>query len=127
MRSANKKVDVLRAIRPILPDQVHQHAVRGQYDAGWIEGNYAKAYRQEDGVSPTSHIETFAAVKFFIDNWRWQDVPFYLRTGKRLPQSRFRCDHPVSSRSPPILPVGPCAASAKSFGYPYPAGRRDHF
>jgi glucose-6-phosphate 1-dehydrogenase len=78
----NKKVDVLRAMRLVLPE----HAVRGQYKAGWISGEHAKSYRQEDNVDPNSQIETFVAVKFFIDNWRWQDVPFYLRTGKRLPQ-----------------------------------------
>jgi glucose-6-phosphate 1-dehydrogenase len=78
----NKKVDVLRAMRLILPE----HAVRGQYDAGWIAGEYVKGYRQEADVEPSSATETFAAIKFFIDNWRWQDVPFYVRTGKRLPQ-----------------------------------------
>jgi glucose-6-phosphate 1-dehydrogenase len=80
----NKKVDVLHAIRPILPSQVDQFAVRGQYGAG-DNGSAGVAYRQEPGVSPDSRTETFAAVKFFIDNWRWQDVPFYLRTGKRMP------------------------------------------
>jgi len=81
----NKKVDVLRAIRPILPAHVHRFAVRGQYDAGWIEGERVPAYRAEPGVAADSCAETFAAVKLFVDNWRWQDVPFYLRTGKRLP------------------------------------------
>lgn len=81
----SKKVDVLRAIRPILPHQVHQFAVRGQYGAGWIQGQRVPAYHSEPGVAPDSSIETFAAVKLLVDNWRWQDVPFYLRTGKRLP------------------------------------------
>ncbi|MHB8908826.1 MAG: glucose-6-phosphate dehydrogenase [Syntrophales bacterium] len=81
----NKKIDVLHAIHPIHPDRVHEHAARGQYGAGWIEGTRIPAYREEPGVSPESMTETFAAVKFLIDNWRWQDVPFYLRTGKRLP------------------------------------------
>jgi glucose-6-phosphate 1-dehydrogenase len=81
----SKKVDVLRALRPIPQKQVHQFAVRGQYDAGWIQGQHAPAYRAEPNVTPDSATETFAAVKLFIDNWRWQDVPFYLRTGKRLP------------------------------------------
>ncbi len=81
----NKKVDVLSAIRPIRKDSVHQVAVRGQYGAGWIEGKRVAAYREEPGVSAASSTETFAAVKLFVDNWRWQDVPFYLRTGKRLP------------------------------------------
>ena len=80
----NKKVDVIHAIRPILPEQVPQFAVRGQYAAGWLEGEHVKGYRHEENVAGNSFTETFASVKFFIDNWRWQDVPFYLRTGKRL-------------------------------------------
>jgi len=82
----SKTVDVLRAIRPIAPAEVHKFAARGQYGAGWIEGEAVPAYRDEPGVNPESVTETYAAVKLFIDNWRWQDVPFYLRTGKRLRQ-----------------------------------------
>lgn len=81
----NKKVDVLRAIRPIAPEQVHQMAVRGQYGSGWLEGERIAAYTDEPDVAAGSATETFVAVKLFVDNWRWQDVPFYLRTGKRLP------------------------------------------
>jgi len=81
----NRKVDVLRAIRRIPEEQVHQFAVRGQYDSGWLAGKKVPAYRGEPDVAPDSHAETYAAVKLFVDNWRWQDVPFYLRTGKRLP------------------------------------------
>jgi glucose-6-phosphate 1-dehydrogenase len=80
----NKKLDVLHAIRPIHPDQIHQVAVRGQYGAGWIGGTHVAGYRSEPGVVPNSTTETFAAVKLFVDNWRWQGVPFYLRTGKRV-------------------------------------------
>jgi glucose-6-phosphate 1-dehydrogenase len=80
----NKKVDVLRAIRPIKESQVEKYAVRGQYGPGLIQGQEVPAYRNEPGVSPDSTAETFAAVKLFVDNWRWQDIPFYLRTGKRL-------------------------------------------
>ncbi len=80
----NKKVDVLHAIRPISRDQVHDYAVRGQYGGGWMRGKHVAGYRDEDGVDPESYTESFAALKLFIDNWRWQDVPFYLRTGKRL-------------------------------------------
>ncbi len=81
----NKKVDVLRAIRPILPERVHEHAVSGQYGSGWIEGEHVKGYRSEPRVAKGSATETFAALRLFIDNWRWQNVPFYMRTGKRLP------------------------------------------
>lgn len=80
----NRKVDVLNALRKITPEEVHQVAVRGQYGPGWIEGKKVVGYRQEPDVSKTSNRETFAALKLFIDNWRWQGVPFYLRTGKRM-------------------------------------------
>jgi glucose-6-phosphate 1-dehydrogenase len=82
----NKKVDVLNAIRPIDEKNAYQVAVRGQYNSGWVHGKEAEAYRDEADVAPGSHTETFAAVKLFVDNWRWRDVPFYLRTGKRLPE-----------------------------------------
>src|SRR5207302_5120293 len=85
----NKKLDVLRAIRPIGPDQVDQVdpvAVRGQYGAGQMDGQPVPGYRDEPDVASGSATETFAAVRIGIDNWRWQDVPFYLRTGKRLPR-----------------------------------------
>jgi glucose-6-phosphate 1-dehydrogenase len=82
----NKKVDVLHAFRPFHRDEVPQYAVRGQYGAGNYAGKKVPGYRTESGVSPDSQTETFVALKLFIDNWRWQDVPFYLRTGKRLPQ-----------------------------------------
>lgn len=82
----NKKVDVLHAVRPISHDEVHQSAVRGQYNSGWVGGRKARAYREEEGVAPDSQTETFAALRLYVDNWRWQGVPFYLRTGKRLPR-----------------------------------------
>ncbi len=80
----NKKVDVLNAIRRFKKEEVHQMAVRGQYSSGWMQGKEVNGYRQEKGVKPESGTETFAAVKFFVDNWRWKDVPFYVRTGKCL-------------------------------------------
>lgn len=80
----NRKVDVLNALRKIHPEEIHQYAVRGQYGSGWIRGKKVIGYRQEPDVNSDSARETFAAVKFFIDNWRWQGIPFYLRTGKRL-------------------------------------------
>jgi glucose-6-phosphate 1-dehydrogenase len=82
----NRKVDVLRAIRSLDSYRVHDYAVRGQYGPGWIHGERVKGYREESGVSEESNTETFAALKLYVDNWRWQDVPFYLRTGKRLPE-----------------------------------------
>ncbi len=82
----NKKVDVLHAIRPIHQDELHLFAVRGQYGGGWIQGEQIVPYRKEPNVHIESTTETFAALKLFVDNWRWQDVPFFLRTGKRLPE-----------------------------------------
>lgn len=82
----NKKVDVLHAIRRITPDKVHEHAVRGQYSSGTKKGESVVGYREEKGVNPESAIDTFAAAKFYIDNWRWQGVPIYVRTGKYLNQ-----------------------------------------
>ena len=82
----NKKVDVLNAVRRIHKEDVNQFAVRGQYGEGWMKGEKVPGYKQEKSVNPNSSVETFAAVKFYIDNWRWQDVPFYVRTGKRMKQ-----------------------------------------
>ncbi|HYO77914.1 MAG TPA: glucose-6-phosphate dehydrogenase, partial [Thermoanaerobaculia bacterium] len=76
----DEKVKVLRALRPI------EEAVRGQYVAGSVLGQSAVAYRSEEKVDPQSNTETYAAVKMFVDNWRWADVPFYVRAGKRLPK-----------------------------------------
>lgn len=80
----NKKADVLHAIRAFQPDTINQFAIRGQYSEGTMDGEPEPGYRQEEKVDPKSTVETFAAVKLFINNWRWQDVPFYIRTGKRM-------------------------------------------
>ncbi len=77
---------VLDAIRPLTPEEVLTHAVRGQYGEGVMpDGEKVAAYRSSPGVDPHSHTETYAALKLSMDNWRWAGVPFYLRTGKRLP------------------------------------------
>jgi glucose-6-phosphate 1-dehydrogenase len=80
----DEKTKVLQAVRPIQPEHVEQVMVRAQYGEGWIGGKSVPAYRSEKGVSPDSTTETYAALKVMVDNWRWADVPFYLRTGKRL-------------------------------------------
>ncbi len=83
----NEKVKVMSAVRPIPAERVAEHAVRGQY----------RGYRDEPGIAPDSQTETFAALRLFIDNWRWQGVPFYLRSGKRLAEKtteiviQFKC------------------------------------
>lgn len=82
----NKKVDVLRSMRRFKSDELKNNVVRGQYGEGWVEGEKKQGYREESDTDPKSNVETFAAVKFFVDNWRWYDVPFYVRTGKRMPE-----------------------------------------
>lgn len=82
-----KKTDVLKAMRRFTASDMRYRVVRGQYSSGWMKGVEMPGYKQEKGVSPESNTETFAALKFYIDNWRWQGVPFYIRTGKRLTQS----------------------------------------
>ncbi|HEY8732642.1 MAG TPA: glucose-6-phosphate dehydrogenase [Candidatus Limnocylindria bacterium] len=82
----DEKLKVLRAIRAITEDGVDARVVRGQYGAGFIEGTPVRAYREEDGVATDSTTESFIAIRAFIDNWRWEGTPFYLRTGKRLPK-----------------------------------------
>jgi glucose-6-phosphate 1-dehydrogenase len=76
----NEKVKVLRAMHTPGPKSV----VRGQYGRGYIEGEEVPAYREESGVDPQSMTETYVAAKLYVDNWRWADTPFYIRTGKRL-------------------------------------------
>jgi len=83
----NRKVDVLHAMRKFKAEDIQKNTVRGQYAKGWIEGKEVPGYREEEGVNPDSNTETFAAIKFFVDNWRWHGVPFYLRTGKRMHQA----------------------------------------
>jgi glucose-6-phosphate 1-dehydrogenase len=78
----NEKVKVLRAMHTPGP----KHLVRGQYARGFVDGVEAPAYRDEEGVEPESMTETYVAAKLFVDNWRWADTPFYVRTGKRLPR-----------------------------------------
>ncbi|MBA3947489.1 MAG: glucose-6-phosphate dehydrogenase [Herpetosiphonaceae bacterium] len=82
----DEKVKVLRAVRPFSDGRLKTDMVRGQYAPGFIDAGKVAGYRQEAKVSPTSNTESYAAVKFFIDNWRWEDVPFFLRSGKRLPK-----------------------------------------
>lgn len=81
-----EKVKVLEAIKQYNPEEIGKFALRGQYSKGFIEGVPVRAYREEDKVSPTSNVETFASLRLFIDNWRWSGVPIYIRSGKRLPK-----------------------------------------
>ncbi len=82
----SEKVKVLEAIREIPLDQIDEYVIRGQYDKGFVRGSEVKGYREEENVDPNSSRETFVAMQLFVDNWRWAKVPFYLRSGKRLPK-----------------------------------------
>jgi len=109
----NEKAKVLSAVRKYRPEEVRGNAVAGQYTSGYVEGKEVEGYRQAEGVAPESQTPTYAAVRLFIDNWRWEGVPFYLRSGKRLPRKITEIS--VFFRSAPVdlfsvgrkEPVGP--------------------
>lgn len=109
----DEKVKVLRSIRPIAKRSVHAHAFRAQYSPGVVAGELVPGYQQEAGVEPNSTTETFIAAKFYIDNWRWRGVPFYLRTGKRLARQSsiiaLRLRHPPQQlfRETPLQTIDP--------------------
>jgi glucose-6-phosphate 1-dehydrogenase len=94
----DEKVKVLKSIRPIPQNAVHAHAFRGQYAAGVVNGKPVLGYLDEKGVDRHSVTETYAALKLYLDNWRWRGVPFYLRTGKRMAENSsaisIRFKHP---------------------------------
>lgn len=131
----DEKAKVLRAIVPLEPEAVPHCTVRGQYGIGIVQGEGVPAYRAEPDVDPASKTETFVALKLMIDNWRWADVPFYLRTGKRLPQriteiaiqfkqvpfSLFR-GTPVEQLTPNflVLCIQPCESIQFQFGAKVP-------
>ena len=82
----NEKVKALKSLRVMKSaEELHQNTIRGQYVASDVNGEKVKGYREEDGVDPNSTTETYAAIKFYVDNWRWEGVPFYVRTAKRMP------------------------------------------
>jgi len=106
-----EKVKVLQAIRPLNARPLEEVAVRGQYGPGRVNSKEGVGYRQEPNVQPDSSTETFAAVKLELDNWRWAGVPFYLRTGKRLPQRGSQIS--IQFRDAPLhlfacTPMEPC-------------------
>lgn len=97
----NEQAKVLKAMSPFDPEGVLKNAIRGQYGEGETTNGNVTAYRSEPGVSPTSNTETYVAMKLMIDNWRWADVPFYLRTGKRLPKRVTEIS--IQFKQPPLL------------------------
>ena len=90
----DEKVKVLRALHTPGP----KYVVRGQYGRGFVEGDEVPGYREEEGVAPDSRTETYVAAKLYVDNWRWADVPFYVRAGKRLPRRETRSRSSSSAR-----------------------------
>lgn len=109
----DEKVKVLKSIRPIPRSAVHAHAFRAQYGRGRVEGGMAPGYLEEKNVPANSTTETYAALKLYVDNWRWRNVPFYVRTGKRMAKSmsmiaiRFRHPPQLLFRNTPIERLRP--------------------
>jgi glucose-6-phosphate 1-dehydrogenase len=103
----DEKSKLLRAVRPITADQVAAYAVRGQYGPGVINGKPVPGYREEPDVAKDSPTPTYAAMKLLIDNWRWEGVPFYLRSGKRL--FRRVTEIAIQFKRPPLLLFKSCA------------------
>jgi glucose-6-phosphate 1-dehydrogenase len=106
----DERAKLLRSISPITPEQVPQASVAGQYGSGRDGGVELPGFRQEPGVDPESQTDTYSAVRFYVDNWRWAKVPFYVRSGKRLPKRVT--DIAVQFHSPPHTPFGPTGESA---------------
>ncbi len=100
----DEKVKVLRSIRWLTPETIAENTVRAQYTGGVVGGQHVRGYTEEPNVDPDSHVPTFAGVRLFIDNWRWNGVPFYLRSGKRLKQRVSEIA--VQFRTPPHLMFG---------------------
>ncbi len=100
----DEKVKVLRSIRPLIGEDIEQSTVRGQYTKGWVSGEKVAGYREEKNVATDSQTETFAALRLFIDNWRWAGVPFYIRAGKRLPKRVTEIR--IQFKRPPHLTFG---------------------
>ena len=101
----DRKMDALLAVQPLVSNgggktPPGSHVVRAQYRAGWVNGAEVPGYRTEKGVDPASKTETYAAVRLNLDNWRWAGVPFYLRTGKRLPKRTTEIA--IQFRRPPL-------------------------
>jgi glucose-6-phosphate 1-dehydrogenase len=104
----DEKGKLLRSVRPVTPDTVAEFAVRGQYGRGKVGGKEVVGYREEPGVAKDSPTPTYAAIKFFVDNWRWEGVPFYLRSGKRL--AKRVTEIAIQFKRPPLLLFRSCAA-----------------
>ncbi len=97
----DRKLDVILSMQPFVTERgAREHVVRAQYSAGWVNGTEVPGYRQEEGVSPDSSTDTFVALRAYLDSWRWAGVPFYIRTGKRLPKRTTEIA--IQFRRPPL-------------------------
>jgi len=105
----DEKLEVLQSLRPIAGEAVDANVVRAQYGPGFILGKPVPGYRQEQGVDPHSRVETFVALQIFIDNWRWAGVPFFLRTGKRLPKRASEISVQLKDVPPILFNANPAA------------------
>jgi glucose-6-phosphate 1-dehydrogenase len=108
----DEKTKLLRAVRQLTADEVIKNSVRGQYGAGKIDGTEVPAYREEPGVASDSQTETYACLKLSLDNWRWEGVPFYLRSGKRL--AKRVTEIAIHFKRPPMLMFRACAVDEVS-------------
>ncbi|MEX3613322.1 MAG: glucose-6-phosphate dehydrogenase [Burkholderia gladioli] len=104
----DEKLKVLRSLRPMTPADIARDTVRGQYAAGAVDGQPVKGYLEEDNVPPDSRNETFVALRAYINNWRWANVPFFLRTGKRLQKRQSEIVIEFADLPFSIIPDGPC-------------------
>ena len=130
----NETMKVFQSLKPIKHEDVASQVIRGQYVSSHIRGELVPGYREEKGVNPESRTETFIAMKFFIDNWRWGGVPFYIRTGKRLPtrvtevvvhfkptpQKLFQVDEACKSCNQLIIRIQPDEGVLFKFGLKQP-------
>lgn len=121
----NEVLKVFQSLRPIQEDEVAKYVIRGQYIESHIKGNLVKGYRQEDGVNPESRTETFMAMKFFIDNWRWAGVPFYIRTGKSCRHALPRLLFTLKDTTPFVRQSNQYGANSQPIGYSHSTRRRN--
>jgi glucose-6-phosphate 1-dehydrogenase len=117
----DEKLEVLQSLRPIGGAAVDANVVRAQHVAGFDLGKTVPGYREEPGVDPQSRTETFVALQIFIDNWRWAGVPFFLRTGKRLPKRASEISVHLKEVPPILFNADPSAPRSERVVDPHSA------
>ena len=131
----DEKLKLFQSLRPLTLEDIRENVIRGQYVGSTVNGEFFPGYREEEGVDAASKTETYAALKFYIDNWRWADVPFYIRTGKKLPTRvteivvHFKPTHhrlftftddPINSGNTLVLRIQPNEGILLKFGVKIP-------